>query len=87
MEDICITDLFRYINRDLPVVNLRGEILFQAWRDIFQDNRFTLISSSRDINCYISETNIIQTFRESVFSQEKILYSFNGENVLNSSHW
>ena len=30
------------LTRDLPVVNLRGEVLFKAWRDIFQDNRLVI---------------------------------------------
>lgn len=62
-NDRSLENIVRYTDRDLPVVNLRGEILFKSWSDIFQDNR------------------------ESVFSQERILYSFNGENVLNSTQW
>ena len=30
------------LTRDLPVVNLRGDVLFKAWRDIFQDNRLEI---------------------------------------------
>ena len=40
----------RYTNRDLPVVNLRGEVLFQAWRDIFHDNRFVQLSAIQNTN-------------------------------------
>jgi hypothetical protein len=29
----------RYGDTDLPVVNIKGEILYKAWRDIFIDQR------------------------------------------------
>ena len=42
------------LTRDLPVVNLRGEVLFKAWRDIFQDNRLILLreAKSKWIVCF-----------------------------------
>ncbi len=30
----------RYGDRDLPVVNTKGELLYKAWRDIFLDQRW-----------------------------------------------
>ena len=34
-----LENIVRYTDRELPVVNLRGEVLFKAWKDIFLDRR------------------------------------------------
>ena len=34
-----LESLVRYRDRDLPVVNMRGEVFYSAWRDMFHDQR------------------------------------------------
>ena len=34
-----LESMVRYRDRDLPVVNLNGEIFYSAWRDMFHDPR------------------------------------------------
>ena len=76
-----LENIVRYTDRDLPVVNLRGEILFNAWSDIFRDKRLMF-----SLFYFLSDSKFV-CHRETVFSQDRILYSFNGENVLNSTRW
>ena len=34
-----LESIVRFGDRDLPVVNMKGEVLYNTWRDIFIDQR------------------------------------------------
>ena len=40
-----LENIVRYRDRDLPVVNMKGEVLYSAWRDIFHDPSQPLLTS------------------------------------------
>ena len=61
-NDRSLENIVRYTDRDLPVVNLRGEILFKSWSDIFQDNR------------YKNLTFIFQIFYEKQMEWQDLMY-------------
>ena len=40
-----LENIVRYRDRDLPVVNIKGEVFYSAWRDIFHDPSQPLLTS------------------------------------------
>ena len=62
--------------RHLPRQPVRGDSLHLHLQ-------FSIVTVTNNCVMMIQRVNC----RESVFSQERILYSFSGENVLNSTRW
>ena len=81
--------LFRYTNRDLPVVNLRGEVLFQAWRDIFHDNRFVQLSAIQNTKSFKHLESLSFPKRESSTASVGRMFStvLTGECLVNTVNY
>ena len=83
------SSLFRYTNRDLPVVNLRGEVLFQAWRDIFHDNRFVQLSAIQNTKSFKHLESLSFPKRESSTASVGRMFStvLTGECLVNNDNY